>query len=240
MFSHWKDRVAVVTGASSGIGRAIAIALGHEGSTVCLVGRDRGALEVTAARSGASAAPFPADLEHDVEIAALAGRIRREVDRVDVLVHAAGVLLPSATADADVKDLDAQYRVNVRAPWALTQGLLPMLRATSGQIVFLNATVDGAAAQGLGQYAASKHALRGIADALREELGADGVRVLSVAVGPTATPLRQTLHARDGRAWRPERLIQPEDVARVVVHALTLPRTVEMTDVTLRPSRLTA
>jgi len=233
MIGPLKTRVALVTGASGGIGRAIATALGSAGATVCLVGRDRGALEATAARSGGCAAVFPADLTRDRDIAALAERIRRGVDRLDVLVHAAGILVESSAADGDVKDLDSQYRVNVRAPWALTQALLPELRTSRGHVVFVHGREGRQARAGESQYAATQHALRAVAGALREEVGPDGIRVLSIEAGPTATPMRELLHARHGRAV-PEPLLQPDAVAAVVVHALTLPPAVEITELALR------
>jgi NADP-dependent 3-hydroxy acid dehydrogenase YdfG len=156
--SALSHKVALVTGASGGIGGAIAAALGRYGATVCLTGRDRGALEAVAARSGGAAAVFPADLSRDRDIAALAERVRRNVDRLDILVHAAG-LRPPATV-ADVRDLDAHYRVNVRAPWTLTQALLPLLRASAGDVVF----ATGAAG----------HMVSAVASAAR------GARVLSI------------------------------------------------------------
>lgn len=234
MIGPLKNRVALVTGASGGIGRAIAAALGAAGATVCLVGRDRGALEASAARSGGCAAVFPADLTRDRDIAMIAERIRRGVDRLDVLVHAAGILVPSSIADGDVKDFDSQYRVNVRAPWALTQALLSPLRASRGHVVFVHGRTVRPAGAGESQYAATQHGLRAVADALREEVGPDGVRVLSVEAGPTATPLRELLHARQGRALSPEPLLHPDALATVVVHALTLPPTVEITELALR------
>jgi NADP-dependent 3-hydroxy acid dehydrogenase YdfG len=230
-----KDRVALVTGASRGIGRAIAVALAHEGATVCLVGRDDAALKASAALCGGSAAVYSADLARDQDIAEVAARLGSEVGGLDIVVHAAGIIVPGQTAEATPADFDAQYRINVRAPWTLTRAVLPLLCAPRGQIVFVNSTAGLRANAGVGQYASTKHALRAIADTLRDELNADGVRVTSVYVGRTATSLQQALHAREGRPWRPERLIQPDDVAAVVLHALTLPRTVEMTDVTIRP-----
>ena len=234
MIAELQDRVALVTGASGGIGRAIAAALGARGATVCLVGRDRGALEATAARSGAAAFPFPADLTRDRDIAALAARVRRELDRLDVLVHAAGLLLPAATADADVKDFDSQYRLNVRAPWALTQAVLPLLRAHRGHVVFVNARAGRDAGAGEGQHAATQQARRAMADALRHEVVADGVRVLTIDAGPTATPLCRALDARLGRPSSDAPLMPPDDLATVVVHALSLPPAVEITDLAVR------
>jgi NADP-dependent 3-hydroxy acid dehydrogenase YdfG len=85
------------------------------------------------------------------------------------------------------------------------------------------------------QYAATKHALRAFTNSLRQEVNADSVRVLSVFLGRTATPMQQAIHAQEGKPYHSERLIQPEDVAAVVVNALSLPRTAEVTEIHMRP-----
>jgi NADP-dependent 3-hydroxy acid dehydrogenase YdfG len=87
----------------------------------------------------------------------------------------------------------------------------------------------------VGQYASTKHALKAVADSLRAEVDAEGVRVLSVYPGRTATPMQASVHEREGMAYIPERLMQPEDVAGVVINALCLPRTAEVTDIHIRP-----
>ena len=93
-----------------------------------------------------------------------------------------------------------------------------------------------AARRNVSQFAATQHALKAIADHLREEVNADGVRVISVFPGRTATSRQAALYAREGRPYQPELLLQPEDVASVVVHALALPRTAEVTNVSIRPT----
>ena len=90
---------------------------------------------------------------------------------------------------------------------------------------------------GVGQYAAMKHALRALADTLREEVNRDGVRVLSVFLGRTATPMQAAVHRVESRVYEPEPLLQPADVAAVVISALSLPRTAEVTDIHIRPLR---
>lgn len=236
--ASFTGRVAVVTGAGSGVGRAIALALAIEGATTCLVGRQAEALTAVA-REVEGDAPRPliytADLGWDEDIEGLAARLREEHGRVDALVHSAGVYARGETGAASAVDFDRQYRINVRAPYALTGALLPLVRPNRGQIVFINSSAGLSAGAGVGQYAATKHALKAVADSVRAEVNADGVRVLSVYLGRTATPMQEMVHALEGKAYHPERLIQPEDVAAVVVHTLGLPYTVEVTDITLRP-----
>jgi NADP-dependent 3-hydroxy acid dehydrogenase YdfG len=188
------------------------------------------------ARAGASKILcYTADLMLDEEIKKLSVNLQRDIGSLDLLVHSAGVISLGRFEAAPVEHLDWQYRINVRAPYALTQTLLPMLRPRRGQIVFINSSAGLSARASVGQYAATKHALKAIADSLREEVNADGLRVLSVFLGRTASPMQARVHEMEGRAYHPERLVQPEDVAAVVINALSLPRSAEVTDVSIRP-----
>jgi short-subunit dehydrogenase len=235
--SELRGRTCVVTGASSGIGRAIALALASAGATVCAVARRRHELEVTVDRSNGVGrfVLYTADLIDDDELEQLSKALLEREAGVDVLVHSAGTISIGDCETAPVRDLDRQYATNVRAPYLLTQALLPALRESRGQIVFVNSTVGLAASANVAQYAATKHALRAIADSLREEINPQGVRVVSVYPGRTATPLQAKLHAIEGKPYAPERLIPPEDVASMVLNALTLPRSTEVTDLIARP-----
>jgi NADP-dependent 3-hydroxy acid dehydrogenase YdfG len=235
--SELQGQTSVVTGASSGIGRAIAVGLAAAGATVCAVARRRNELEVTANRAngGGQFALYEADLVDEEQVAGLAKALLARAAGVDVLVHSAGAWSFGDLQTASVRDLDQQYATNVRAPYLLTQALLPALRANRGQIVFINSTAALAARANVAQYAATKHALKAIADSLREEINPYGVRVASVYPGRTATPLQAKIHAIEGKPYAPGRLMQPEDVATVVVNALTLPRSMEVTDVMVRP-----
>ena len=233
-------RVAVVTGASRGIGEAIARALAGAGARLCLVGRDEDALRQVAQAAASGPAPHRwdrADLADDADVERLAAKLQRELPAVDVLVHAAGLLHRAPIGEADPAQFDAQYRTNVRAPFVLTQRLLPQLKAARGQVVFVNSSAGLSARAGVGPYAATKHALKAVADALREEVNADGIRVLSLFVGRTATRMQAKLHALEGKPYDPGSLIQPADVAALALHALQLPRSVEVTDISLRPMR---
>ena len=227
----------VVTGASSGVGRAIALHLATHGASVALVGRNLQRLEAVAADAGTGAVPCRTDLTEDDEIARLAERCHEDLPGVDILVHAAGIISVGPVERALLDDFDSQYETNVRAPYALTQALLPVLRQRNGQVVFINSTAARTGVPGSSQYAATKHALTGIADSLRAEVNSDGVRVLSIFLGRTATPMQQELFQLEGREYRPELLIQPDDVAEIVGCVLALPRTVEVTELAMRPMR---
>ena len=233
-------RVAVVTGAGSGIGRAIALSLIHEGAAVWLLGLTRSKLEEVAQQAGVgedTVTVCAVDLTSDDEVASLAKRIQEQVGAVDILVHSAAVISVGRVDTASVEDLDRQYNANLRGPYVLTQVLLPMLRAAQGQIVFINSTAGLNAPPNVSQYSATKAGLRALADSLRAEINPDGVRVLTVHAGRTATPMQAELHQVEGRRYEAEALAQPEDVAAIVLAAVTLPRTAEVTELVIRPMR---
>ena len=233
-----QDKVAVVTGASSGVGKALALRLAAEGATVCLVARNLAKLQAVldcAPQEKERLRPYVADLTVDGEIRQLATRLEHDFGDVDFLVHSAGVISLGPVESSPVEDFDSQYRCNVRGPYLLTQELLPMLRDRRGQIVFINSSAGILAKANVGQYAASKHALKAVADSLREEVNADGVRVLSVYLGRTATPMQQEIHRVEGKPYRSERLIQPEEVAALLVSLMAVQQSAEITDITVRP-----
>jgi NADP-dependent 3-hydroxy acid dehydrogenase YdfG len=234
-----QDQMAVVTGASSGIGRSIALECARRGAEICLVARRREALESVARQvreSGGRAHVCCADFTSDADIHGVCEAVQRDFGRLDVLVLCGGAIFHGSTEQSTLAQFDAQYRTNLRGQYALVQALLPLLRKQRGQIAFINSSVaTRPAASGAGQFAATQHALRAIADSLRDEVNADGVRVLSVYPGRTATPRSAGLFEEEGRAYRPETLMQPEDVATMVAHALCLPRTAEVTDISMRP-----
>jgi NADP-dependent 3-hydroxy acid dehydrogenase YdfG len=232
------QQAAVVVGATSDIGRAICLRLAAEGAQLCLLGRDPSDLEVLAksVRSFTDKVfVYQVDLTMDASVTALATQVARDVGRVDVLVHSAGTFQMGPHDSAAVADLDVQYRTNVRGPYLLTQSLLVQLRACRGQIVFLNSTVGLEARAGVGQYASTQHALKAIADALRAEVNADGIRVVTVHLGRTATARQARIFRLEGRRYAPELLMQPEDVAHMVLATLRLPRTAEVTEIRMRP-----
>lgn len=230
--------LAVVTGAGSGVGAAIALAMARGGADLCLVGRRMQLLEGCAESArgvGAAVSCYATDLASEAGQSELVQRISENFSRVDVLVNNAGLHIPGSFDAARLEDFDEQYRVNVRAPYALAKGLLPLLKVCSGQVVFVNSSSGIRARPLTGQYDASKHALKAVADSYRDEVNATGVRVLSVYLGRTASSMQARIHLGRGVPYRPEILIQPEDVASIVVSALALARTAEVTDVHIRP-----
>lgn len=232
------ERSALITGASSGIGKAIATAIASTGAAVCLVGRNADRLEGVAEKVRAmsrSVLVCKSDLIVDSELEALVNRVKHEFRALDVLVHCAGAFVRGRIEATPVEQLDALYRTNLRLPFALTQALLPLLKVRSGQIVFINSSQGLAAGAATGAFATTQHALKGLADSLRLEVNADGIRVLNVYSGRTATPRMKSLYETEGRNYQPELLLQAEDVAQAVMASLQMPHTAEITNVEIRP-----
>jgi NADP-dependent 3-hydroxy acid dehydrogenase YdfG len=232
-----ENKAAVIVGGSGGIGGAIARELAAEGVRVCLVGRDRQRLDRMAETIGVRTTVCPADVGDDDSVRAAATQIVERLGRVDILVFAHGNYVRSRIDESSVEDLDRLYAANIRGPYLLTKLLLPELRAAQGEIVFINSSQGLKATYGVGQYAATQHALKGFADNLRNEINADGVRVLNVFSGRSATPLQERIFAEERRPYAPELLIQPEDIAAVVVASLKIGRSAEITDIRIRPMR---
>jgi short-subunit dehydrogenase len=232
------DIKAVITGASSGIGRAIAIAIASTGSSVCLVGRNSVRLEAVAKdarKTSGAVMVYEADLSVDTAVEGLAHRIKHEFTTLDVLVHCAGAYWNGPLEDTPVQQLDTLYRTNVRLPFLLTQALLPLLKPRQGQIVFINSSQGLRASARTGPFAATQHALKALTDSLRDEVNANGIRVLSIYPGRTATPRMKALYEVEGRPYQPEILLQAEDIAQTVLNALLMARTAEITNLEIRP-----
>lgn len=238
MMESLKNQVAVVTGASSGIGKAIALSIAAQGAEVCLVARRRELLEdvVKQAQSlGSRGHACPADLTKDDDIRGLGERFQKDFGHVNILVLCGGAIFHGSLEKASVADLDLMYRSNVRGHYLLIQTMLPLLRKSPGQIVFINSSAGLRSPATTGQFSATQHAFRSIADSLREEVNALGIRVLSVYPGRTATPRIEKLFEKEGRKYQPDSLMQAEDIAEMVTHSLRLPRTAEVTDISIRP-----
>ncbi|MEO6969481.1 MAG: SDR family NAD(P)-dependent oxidoreductase, partial [Chthoniobacterales bacterium] len=226
----FSGQTILVTGASGGIGEAVARALGKQGAMVCLTGRDRPRLRKLAGRiPGQKARCYPADLTIAKEVESVVKKILSDHEQLDALVHCAAIIALDAIATGSIEDFDRQFQTNVLGPFSLTQLLLPALIASQGQVVFTNSSAGLRARAGVSQYAATKHALKAVADSLREECNSAGVRVCSLFLGATATPMQAAVRAHQGRSYSPDRLMQPDDVAAFVAALLALPRSVEVT-----------
>jgi NAD(P)-dependent dehydrogenase (short-subunit alcohol dehydrogenase family) len=245
-------RAVVVTGSSTGIGRASALALAREGFAVFAGVRkpeDGGALVAAAA---GELEPLALDIADGASIAAATERVREATGGpLAGLVNNAGIVVPGPVEAVDLDELRRQLEVNVVGQVAVTQALLPMIRAAHGRIVLMSSIGGRMSVPHLSAYNASKHALEAIGDSLRQEMRQFGVEVAIVEPGSVATPFWDKGHAEAPKAraamspellelYGPEldqveaasrktaaRGVAPERVAEAVVHALTAakPRT---------------
>jgi NADP-dependent 3-hydroxy acid dehydrogenase YdfG len=234
----FEGRTAVITGGGTGVGAALALALAEAGASIYLIGRRLNVLELVAAKAlslGSQAVCYSADISSNSGQFEVTQRLKGDLMHVDILIQNAAMYVGGAIEDADLSDFDKQYQTNVRAPFVLTQALLPMLKAQRGQVVFINSSSGISAKPMSAQYDSTKHALKAIADSLRGEVNAHGVRVLSVYLGRTASEMQERICQMERKPYRPELLLQPNDVASVILHALSLPRSAEVTDISIRP-----
>jgi NADP-dependent 3-hydroxy acid dehydrogenase YdfG len=219
--------VALVTGATRGIGRAIAADLGRT-HHVLVGGRSADAVAAVVADLP-SAEPFVGDLG--------AGELPDLPERLDVLVHSAGVEQGTRVADTPRATWEAVFATNVFAVAELTRLALPALRASRGIVVSINSGSGFVSGPGGGVYGASKFALRAFTDALREEERDAGVRVSSVHPGRTDSDMQRQLVAKLGEDYDTEYYLAPSDVADAVRTVVDLPERGTVESLSIRPTR---
>lgn len=223
----------LITGAGSGIGEALARRLADRGDELYLLARstERGddlRDRFPDCRLVVADLADPAGLESAVADQGLP-------DRLDSVVHAAGVVDLGQVAETSVETWRETLDVNLVAPAELTRLLLPALRRARGHVVLVNSGSGLRANPSWSAYAASKHGLRALADALRAEEQPHGVRVTTVYPGRVATPMQAKVHQQEGKEYHPGDWIAPDSVATTLLTALDLPRDAEITDLTVRP-----
>lgn len=225
----------VLTGASSGIGAAVAEQLVASGRRVIGISRNQDALAALAARLGPKFQYHPVDLSDDQALEAFVNGRLAAHPSIGGLIHNAGLIMRGHLGSISAATLDSMLRVNIRAPFLLTSMLLPRLKAERGHLVFINSSAGLHASAGNAAFCASKFALRALAEAARLELNQHGIRVASIYPGRTATPTMERLYAKEGTEYVPELLLQPADVATAVLGIIDAPAHTEITDVSLRP-----
>lgn len=225
----------LITGAGSGIGAAVTRRLLERGDDLWLLARDAGrAKELAAEYPGAHT--LVGDLAEPERLSWAFGH-QAPPDRLDSLLHIAGVVDLGPVGELTPKIWQHTLAANLVAPAELTRLLLPQLRLSHGHVLFVNSGAGLSANADWSAYAASKHGLRALADALRHEEHGNGVRVTTVYPGRTATPMQEKVHRQEGKDYDAARWIDAESVATTVLTALDLPRDAEVTDLTVRPGR---
>lgn len=215
----------IVTGAAGGIGTAVARRFRERGDEVIAVGRDAERIKALDAR------PAIVDLAETDTIADVLTPVLPEA--VNVLVHCAGRMSTGAVGDLSPAVWTDHFAVNLVAAAEVTRCALPALRRAQGHVVFVNFWEAHGVQPGWGPYAASKYALRALADALRAEEERHGVGVTSIYLACTATEMQRVLREEHGRRYRPELYIQPETAAELIFHAATAPRDARVTELTV-------
>lgn len=227
---------ALVTGGSSGIGKSVVQALIQAGMANVNVISRRGSLDAATEQQGVS--HIECDLSDGAATTGLASMLAATPGALDVLVHCAGSYYSGSIDETTLETIEQQLQINFKAPYLLTKLLLPKLRKAKGQIVFVNTSaITGTARGKLAAYSASKLALKALADNLRAEVNVDAVRVISIYPGRTATPMQEAIHTNEKKPYTASLLLQAEDVAASIVHALTMPSSAEITDIHIRPFR---
>ncbi len=232
-----EQQIALVTGASRGIGRAIAIKLAANGYAVALTARSRDGLEETARAikksGGSSALIVPADLRNPSRVEEMAEQVLTEWGKIDVLINNAGVMYNKPFLEIRLAELEEMLEVNFTSVFLLTQKVLPaMLDRREGTIVNIASLAGKHGFKHGSGYAATKFALRGFAQSLMLEVRDKGIRVITVFPGSVNT----ALSGRHPTSPRAESILQPEDVAHAVYAAISVDNRAMMSEIDLRPS----
>ena len=227
--------LVLITGASQGIGAATARAFAERGGRLVLVSRSAEKLEAVAAacrERGAEAEVVPCDVTDDAAVADMGRDVAGRVGVPDVVVNNAGHFEPGGFLDTSPETFRAQFEVNAVSAFLVTRAFLPaMLARGSGRVLMMGSVASVKGYPGGAAYGAAKHALLGLARALREETRGTGVGVTTLLPGATLTP------SWDGVDVEPDRLMPAEDVARVAVEVAALsPRSV-VEEVLIRPAQ---
>jgi 3-oxoacyl-[acyl-carrier protein] reductase len=234
--SSLEEKVAVVTGAGRGIGKAISVALARAGCRVVLAARTREQLQAVHKEilcSGGDALAVPTDLTVDEDIRRLVDQSEEKWGEVDILINNAGWGKRASVVSASIADWDQTFRLNLRAPMVLARAVLPQMIA-KGQGAIVNiGSVSGKTGEANGAaYSASKFGLIGFTQSLYEEVREYGIKVAVVLPGFVDTPL-----IPPNRQLDRSKMIQADDVARTVMFVLTSPATCCPVEITVRPQR---
>ncbi|HYU75944.1 MAG TPA: SDR family NAD(P)-dependent oxidoreductase [Ktedonobacteraceae bacterium] len=238
-------KVALVTGASSGIGEATAIALAEEGARVAALARRSDHLEKVVKRikdAGGEAVPIVADVTNEAQLREAIRRVKETFGRIDILVNNAGVMLLGKIEGTDTGEWRQMLDINVLAVMLACHEILPIMKAQGGgHIVNISSVAGRQVKAGYSGYNASKWAVGAFSESLRQEVTRQHIRVTVIEPGMVATELRQHITDPEVRkaqedAVRSGTPLQGEDVAAVIVFAVTRPEHVSISEILVRPT----
>ena len=228
---------ALITGATQGIGRATALALGRAGYRLGLCARTESNVEDLVnelAREGIEAAGAAADVGEPEQATRAVDELIRALGQIDVLVNNAGVLIAKPIEELTLEDWDVTMTTNVRSLYLMTRAVLPsMRRRKSGTIVNVSSLAGRNGFAGGTAYTASKHAVLGFSRSLMLETRKDNIRVIAICPGSVDTGMirDQTMLKSD-----PHRILRPADVAETIVHTINLPERALVSELDIRPT----
>lgn len=238
MAQKLSGKVALITGASSGIGRALAVALAAEGANLVLVGRSEERLKAVSKKLGAvECLVLPADLAKPAEVEKVASDALARFGRIDILLANAGLYIPGEAAEADPNAWDEMLAVNVNSVFRLARALLPqMIERKSGDIIVTSSIAGHQVLRMESVYSASKHAVQAFVHSLRRQVAPHNVRVGAVAPGTVLNELWGYRDPADIEAKVASREgLRSEDVAEAVLFMLTRPANVTIRDLVILP-----
>ena len=240
-----EGKAALVTGASSGIGEATALALAAEGASVAVSGRRTECLEALARRiteAGGKAQAITADVSSEDQAREMVLAANAAFGKLDILVNNAGVMLLGPIGNADTEDWRRMMETNVMGLMYATHAALPLMRAqSSGHIVNISSVAGRTARAGAGVYNASKWGVGAFSEALRQEVYKDKIRVTIIEPGAVATELTHHITNADAKQ-QIEGFIQgmtpleSEDIAAAILYAVTQPPRVNVNEILIRPT----
>jgi len=238
-------KVALVTGASSGIGEATAFALASVGAQVVIAARRADRLESLGKRikeNGGQTLPIVTDVADEAQTRSMVDKVKSELGRVDILVNNAGVMLLGPIDGANTEDWRRMVNINVLGLMYATHAVIPLMKAqSSGHIVNISSVAGRTVSANVGVYNATKWAVCAFSEALRQEVYKDKIRVTIIEPGAVATELTDhiTHSASKERieSWvQSMTALESEDIAAAIVYAVTQPPHVNVNEILIRPT----
>ncbi|HCV7730170.1 TPA: SDR family oxidoreductase [Staphylococcus aureus] len=225
------DKIAVVTGAGSGIGEAIATLLHEEGVKVILAGRNKDKLQNVANQLAQdSVKVVPTDVTKKEEVDELIKIAQQTFGGLDIVINSAGQMLSSKITDYQVDEWDSMIDVNIKGTLYTAQAALPtMLEQSSGHLINIASISDFEVTKSSTIYSATKAAVHTITQGLEKELAKTGVKVTSISPGMVDTAITAAYNPTDRKK------LEPQDIAEAVLYALTQPKHVNVNEITVRP-----
>lgn len=225
------DKIAVVTGAGSGIGEAIATLLHEEGAKVVLAGRNKDKLQNVANQLAQdSVKVVPTDVTKKEEVDELIKIAQQTFGGLDIVINSAGQMLSSKITDYQVDEWDSMIDVNIKGTLYTAQAALPtMLEQSSGHLINIASISGFEVTKSSTIYGATKAAVHTITQGLEKELAKTGVKVTSISPGMVDTAITAAYNPSDRKK------LDPQDIAEAVLYALTQPSHVNVNEITVRP-----